>query len=362
SEEQCKTTKKNIEESSSIAKSSSDLQHVNSRKNSSNSMVKSSSTATSGTLVSLPTSSSISFQPTTTSARRTKPSTQSPTSKKSTSSNDSTSESRLFLYEDSSDKNGVEIDEINNLETRNMNSVENDSEVGSEDDDSLEKPTKNIYFSVKDTSLMNKNKRSFDEVDEQPMLTAIQPNKVQAPEVKKKRVSQSTYNALMQQKNALSKQVERYKSTWMPRPTDAKTIKFFIEMGRLLAGGIDEDQKNVEDDKGDLLERYCTILNLEPDEVEECTSTDSATKCCRLLVSKLVPKHKRIGESWKNVASNKQRTVLALARMFHPSERRTDGELTKACRNVFEVAKSSLRKQKRTVEESNENTDSSDDN
>ncbi|CAF4757382.1 unnamed protein product, partial [Rotaria sp. Silwood2] len=27
---------------------------------------------------------------------------------------------------------------------------------------------------------MNKNKRSFDEVDEQPMLTAIQPNKVQA--------------------------------------------------------------------------------------------------------------------------------------------------------------------------------------
>ncbi|CAF3250137.1 unnamed protein product [Rotaria sp. Silwood2] len=66
-----------------------------------------------------------------------------------------------------------------------MNSVENDSEVGSEDDDSLEKPTKNIYFSVKDTSLMNKNKRSFDEVDEQPMLTAIQPNKVQAPEVKK---------------------------------------------------------------------------------------------------------------------------------------------------------------------------------
>ncbi|CAF4329909.1 unnamed protein product [Rotaria sp. Silwood2] len=133
-------------------------------------------------------------------------------------------------------------------------------------------------------------------------------------------------------------------------------------MGRLLAGGIDEDQKNVEDDKGDLLERYCTILNLEPDEVEECTSTDSATKCCRLLVSTLVPKHKRIGESWKNVASNKQRTVLALARMFHPSERRTDGELTKACRNAFEVAKSSLRKQKRTVEESNENTDSSDDN
>ncbi|CAF1483780.1 unnamed protein product [Rotaria sordida] len=110
-------------------------------------MVKSSST---GTPISLATSSfSISFQPTIASARRTNTSTQSPTSKKSTSSNDSISESRLFVDEDSSDKNKVELDKINNLETCNINSVENDFDVDSENDDSLEKPAKNINDSVK---------------------------------------------------------------------------------------------------------------------------------------------------------------------------------------------------------------------
>jgi hypothetical protein len=36
--------------------------------------------------------------------------------------------------------------------------------------------------------------------------------------------------------------------------------------------------------------------------------------------------------------------------MFHPSERKTDGELKKACRNVFEVAKCDPRKNEEPVE------------
>ncbi|CAF1351474.1 unnamed protein product [Rotaria sordida] len=122
-------------------------------------MVKSSST---GTPISLATSSfSILFQPTITSARRTNKSTPSPTSRKSTSSNDSISESRLFVDEDSSDKNKVELDKINNLETCNINSVENGFDVDSENDDSLEKPAKNINDSVK----VNDEQFYYDEIE-----------------------------------------------------------------------------------------------------------------------------------------------------------------------------------------------------
>lgn len=48
--------------------------------------------------------------------------------------------------------------------------------------------------------------------------------------------------------------------------------------------------------------------------------------------------------------------------MFHPGERKTDGELIKACRNVFEVAKSSLRKNERTIQESDDSSDDDDEN
>lgn len=47
--------------------------------------------------------------------------------------------------------------------------------------------------------------------------------------------------------------------------------------------------------------------------------------------------------------------------MFHPSERKSDGELTKACRNVFEVAKAS-HKQEKTGEQNSDYSDGDDEN
>jgi hypothetical protein len=47
------------------------------------------------------------------------------------------------------------------------------------------------------------------------MPMATQAKKCRAPDVKTKSVSLSKYNALLQQKKALVKQIERYKSTWM---------------------------------------------------------------------------------------------------------------------------------------------------
>ena len=42
--------------------------------------------------------------------------------------------------------------------------------------------------------------------------------------------------------------------------------------------------------------------------------------------------------------------------MFHPGERKTNGELVKACRNVFEVAKSSLRKREQVIEQNDDSS------
>lgn len=55
--------------------------------------------------------------------------------------------------------------------------------------------------------------------------------------------------------------------------------------------------------------------------------------------------------------------LLDLARLLNPAERgRTDGELIKACRNVFEVANSSSKKQEEAEDlaQLNENIDDQD--
>ncbi|CAM4989719.1 unnamed protein product, partial [Rotaria socialis] len=43
--------------------------------------------------------------------------------------------------------------------------------------------------------------------------------------------------------------------------------------------------------------------------------------------------------TWKNVPVKNQNAILDMARLLNPHERgRSDGELIKACRNVFEAA------------------------
>lgn len=81
-------------------------------------------------------------------------------------------------------------------------------------------------------------------------------------------------------------------------------------MGRLLSGESDDDTMNNEGDKSDLFTRYCDVLRLEPDDVEECTSADSITKTCRSLVGKLIPKRERVNLKWKLVSPDKKRAVL----------------------------------------------------
>ncbi|CAF3762664.1 unnamed protein product [Rotaria magnacalcarata] len=103
----------------------------------------------------------------------------------------------------------------------------------------------------------------------------------------KKPISETAYSLLKQQCQKYSDQIDCYRATWMPRPKDPKTIKFFVEMGRLLSGEADD------------------------------TSND---KC----------NEKGIGDTLVD---------YYMARLLNPLERgKTDGELFKACRNVFEAA------------------------
>ncbi|CAF4147717.1 unnamed protein product [Rotaria sordida] len=122
-------------------------------------------------------------------------------------------------------------------------------------------------------------------------------------------------------------------------------------MGRLLSG---EDNVNhtSKDDKLDKRERhdkfedYCKLLKIEKDEIEYYISDESITKTCRTLVSKIIPKRERLNTTWSDIPVDKQQAIYGLARMFHPFEQKTDGELSKACRNVCEIAKCYSRKPK----------------
>ena len=102
-------------------------------------------------------------------------------------------------------------------------------------------------------------------------------------------------------------------------------------------------------------------MDIDPIELDPL-SRSGITKTCRQIINKIIPKENRVGSSWKTIPVVKQNAVLGkrnkyydifsvvllldLARLLNPAEqKKSDPELIKACRNVFEVANSFNRKQ-----------------
>lgn len=98
----------------------------------------------------------------------------------------------------------------------------------------------------------------------------------------------------------------------LARPTDAKTIKFLVEIGRLLSGEVDDDtdDANKKQDVADTLVTYCELLSIDAAQVDIFSRCDSITKTCRSIVSCVVPKEDRIGSSWKKLSTEKQNAIL----------------------------------------------------
>ncbi|CAF4840678.1 unnamed protein product [Rotaria sp. Silwood1] len=118
-------------------------------------------------------------------------------------------------------------------------------------------------------------------------------------------------------------------------------------MGRLLSGDTDPNSsdKSSEEGIGDALADYCSLLSIDESQIDIFSRCDSITKACRTIVSHLYSKEERIGMAWKNVPVKKQNAILDMARLLNPLERgKSDGELIKACRNVFEAANCCKRK------------------
>lgn len=148
-----------------------------------------------------------------------------------------------------------------------------------------------------------------------------------------------------------------------------------------MSGEADDDVDNTNKSKGfaETLEAYCELLSIDPIQVDIFSRCNSITKTCRSIVSCLVPKEKRIGSSWKEISIEKRNAVLGnikkcysifdyilcidMARLLNPAEKgKTDGELIKACRNVFDIANSSNRKQEQTHNENEGNSIDDDEN
>ncbi|CAF2083286.1 unnamed protein product [Rotaria magnacalcarata] len=219
-----------------------------------------------------------------------------------------------------------------------------DEESSVDNTDDLQTNTKVASATPKDTQVSRLGKRSHEEIQEQQASTR-KPTKSFRTLPVKKLVSESAHAALLQEKQKLANQVERFKATWMPRPNDPKTINFFIEVGRLLSGEADHDENNNDNENANTLEDCCDELDLDVSELNTFSRSESIKKTCRQIVSKLVPKDARIGFSWKDVPAAQQTAIFDLARLLNPAERRKpDSELARACRNVFEVANSLSRK------------------
>ena len=174
------------------------------------------------------------------------------------SSKDSNCESTLFIHEDLFESNALVIDEGNNSEEYDLHDQENGAKADDEhsnfidivgrkvdtivasktfsinelDNDSItlkciEKTYVLFFRFIGDR--MNKNKRTIDRLDEEVIPAASNLIKDRQPEIKKKKISRSMYNTLLQEKNSLAKQVKLYKSTWMRElPSKFRRIKYIV--------------------------------------------------------------------------------------------------------------------------------------
>ena len=99
------------------------------------------------------------------------------------------------------------------------------------------------------------------------------------------------------------------------RPTNPKTINFFIEVGRLLAGDFDPDADQGVN-KADRLVDHCEIIGIDPGEIDSLIRSDSITKTCRLITSALVPKEKRAEITWKDIPQIKRHAILGTKKLI----------------------------------------------
>ncbi|CAF1177540.1 unnamed protein product [Rotaria sordida] len=214
--------------------------------------------------------------------------------------------------EDSSDSNDARLeidieqekncDENNSKQNQSNQATINEPRNDNRSKTSEASPLSAAYTEEKTTSLFKR--KSVDSGSE-----------AQYVETKRIRISVSSYEELRRENNRMKKEIEKYKTEWMPRPTDPSVIRYFVRMGELLSCA-----GEMEEGRGEKLIKICDRL------------TRSIIRAC-------YPLHARMDVLEEGIDDDLRQAVHDYVNMFHGMESLTGGKINESINNVFRSAK-----------------------
>ncbi|CAF1481557.1 unnamed protein product [Rotaria magnacalcarata] len=148
--------------------------------------------------------------------------------------------------------------------------------------------------------------------------------------------SKVTYQQLVNENLELKRQIEIYRSDWMPKPVGSAST-YFIEMGRRLSSNRNIEQAAHERKIADI----SSILKLSAGQLKKCQHETDITKTCRNITKYLFP---NIRKRAKMLVTSMNTTTLEAirdyAKLMHPNQSNTStNQLNNAIGNVFGAEK-----------------------
>ncbi|CAF3225791.1 unnamed protein product [Rotaria sp. Silwood2] len=148
-------------------------------------------------------------------------------------------------------------------------------------------------------------------------------------------ISSKDYAKLERDNEDLKKQIDIYKTQWMPRPT-GDALAYFIETYKILS----HDSNNTKEDKQKeekKLKEICNVLNTNEKNLIACKDATSITKTCRKIVKHIYPDTDQRAEMLVSLIPDEKLTaVQELVKLMHPEQSNTSNFiLNNAIGNVF---------------------------
>ncbi|CAF0996739.1 unnamed protein product [Rotaria sordida] len=232
--------------------------------------------------------------------------------------------------EDSSDSNDARLeidieqekncDENNSKQNQSNQATINEPRNDNRSKTSEASPLSAAYTEEKTTSLFKRKSVDSD-------------SEAQYVETKRIRISVSSYEELRRENNRMKKEIEKYKTEWMPRPTDPSVIRYFVRMGELLSCA-----GEMEEGRGEKLIKICDRLSMSEEQLNRLQKPNG-TRTARSIIRACYPLHARMDALEEGIDDDLRQAVHDYVNMFHGMESLTEGKINESINNVFRSAK-----------------------
>ncbi|CAF2107918.1 unnamed protein product [Rotaria magnacalcarata] len=193
-----------------------------------------------------------------------------------------------------------------------------------------------ITSTISQCAAVSKQVNNADAVrDQNELAGTLKPD---SKKISSATASNSEKLKLKRENTQLKKEIDMYKKNWMPKPSGA-VATYFIEVGKVLSGATADEYD--EEEKGNLLEKICGVLDMSEKELKSCEHDTDITKTCRQIIKYIYPDPKlRATMLVSSMDPEQLQAIQKYARLAHPAQARTlNAILNNAMGNVFATDK-----------------------